>query len=352
VTTNVLIVDDSATARLALRWALESDPEIRVVGEAADRAEALELVAELEPDLVTMDVMLRHDDGIDVAAALMTGSPVPILIVTGRDLRDPQLVYQTMEAGALDVFPKLPVATSPEYDPQRRRLVRLVKALAGVHVVRRRPRRASRPERGPLPVPRPLGGVCEVALLGASTGGPPVLAQLLERIPAPAPLPIVVVQHMAMGFAEGFASWLSAATRHCTRIVEKACSLEPGVVYLAPSDRHLVFTARQSLGLSDEAPRFYQRPSVDVLFETAAVAVGGAAIAVLLTGMGRDGAAGLAALKRAGAYTIAQEPASCAVASMPETAIAAGAVEVVLPPDELAQALATAVVASAKLPSR
>ena len=337
MTTNVLIVDDSATARHALRLALESDPGVRVVGEAADRTEALDLVERLGPHLVTMDVVLRREDGIEVAAALMARSPVPILIVTARD-RDPQLVYETLEAGALEVVQKLPAPSSPDYAARRRRLVRLVKTLAGVHVVRRRRPRGG-DDRQPPPPAAPPAATWEVVLLGASTGGPPVLAHLLGHIEAPAPIPIVIVQHMATGFGEGFAAWLGALTGHPTQVVNGPRVLEPGVVYLAPSERHLVFDTRRSVCLNREPPRFYQRPSVDVLFESAAALVGGAAVAALLTGMGRDGAAGLAALHRTGAYTMAQKPSTCAVASMPETGITAGAADVVLAPDDIGAAL-------------
>ena len=151
-----MIFDDSATARHALRLALESDPVVRVVGEAADQTEALELIESLKPHLVTMDVVLRREDGIEVAAALMARSPVPILVVTARE-RDPQLVDETLEAGALEVVQKLPSPSSPDYAARRRRLVRLVKTLAGVHVVRRRrPRTAGGPR--PAPAAAPLAG--------------------------------------------------------------------------------------------------------------------------------------------------------------------------------------------------
>jgi two-component system chemotaxis response regulator CheB len=337
LTTRIVIVDDSSTARLALRRALETDASMRVVGEASNRERALELVASLKPQLVTMDVYLDREDGIEVTAALMQLSPVPILIVTGRNPSDPELVYEAMQAGALEVFGKLPAAHDPGYETQRQRLVRLVKALARVPVVRRR-RQGTPPPRLEMPLPRECRGPdgLDIALIGASTGGPPLLGRILQQIAAPAPVPIVIVQHMAVGFGEGFADWLAETSGHRTVIVSSDRVIVPGAIYLAPTGRHLVLRERRVVALSDEPPRWYQRPSVDVLFESAAEVVGTNAVAVLLTGMGRDGAAGLAALRRAGAYTVAQAPATCTVASMPAAAIAAGAADAVVTPDDLA----------------
>ncbi len=341
--TTIIIVDDSATARLALRRALERDPEVQVVGEAADRKTALTLVESLRPSIVTMDVYLESDNGIEVTAALMTRSPVPILIVTSRDPSDPRLVYQAMEAGALDVFGKLPGEKNIAYEVQQQRLVRLVKALSRVPVVRRRraitPLREDTEERPRRSRTVAVPASCRAILIGASTGGPPVLAELLRGIKPPSPRPIVIVQHMAVGFNEGFAAWLKVATGHEVVIVEEPRALRPGVVYLAPVGRHLVFAAEEVLGLVDDPPRVYQKPSVDVLFESAAKLVGSRAVAVLLTGMGRDGAAGLLALRRSGAYTMVQELGTCVVAGMPGSALELGAAAAALPPLEIARRL-------------
>lgn len=351
----VVVVDDSVTARRALRHALESDPEIHVVGEAEDCATALALVQTLRPDLVTMDIGLRREDGIEVAATLMTHAPVPILIVTAQDVQDGQLAYQAIEVGALDVCGKLPALSHPSYEAQRQRFVRLVRSLAQVPVVRRRrasvAARAALRRVAPTPTSRGLEAptsspgysahprAIEVALLGASTGGPPVLAEILRHVRTPAPRPIVIVQHMAAGFGEGFAAWLATVTGHRTLIVQRPEVLQPGVVYLAPAALHLVLLDRRLLGLSDAVPAHYQKPSIDVLFASAAEKIGAPLVAALLTGMGADGAEGLLALREAGAHTLAQTPSSCAVSSMPEAAIDAGGALEVLDPEQIGERL-------------
>ena len=253
--TRVLIVDDSATARHALREALRTDSSIEVVGEAATGDQAGREVLRLRPDIVTMDVYLHRENGIDVAATLMRDMPLPILVVTGRDPGDPKLLYDALAAGALDVFCKLPIRTAPTYDVQRRRLIRLLLALSRVPVVRRRRAMVAR-QVPPAPITRPMNDTSrrpEVILLGASTGGPPVVAELLRSLPSPCALPIVLVQHLAEGFDTGFATWLKEVTGHSIEIVRAPTFARSGRVYLAPSGHHLVFSSRGALALSEKS---------------------------------------------------------------------------------------------------
>ena len=345
MTTRVLIVDDSAVARQALRVALTADRGLRVVGEAATGVEALQLIDELRPDIVTMDVFLRAENGIDVAAAIMSRCPVPILVVTAKNPSEPGLLYSALEAGALDVWAKPPPRRSAHYEEQRARLVRVIKALARVPVVRRFRRRPASAGQRPSPVQSPAdaelrdAGRIAAILIGASTGGPPVLARILRDLRAPFEIPIVIVQHMAPGFGPGFVEWLSDVSGHRVRIVERATTLSPGAVVLAPPERHLVFRGLHLVAPLDDVRRDYQRPSINTLFESAARHLGSRAIAVVLTGMGRDGADGLAMLKSAGAVTMVQSPPSCAVSSMPVSALAAGGVGHSVEPGAIAERL-------------
>jgi two-component system chemotaxis response regulator CheB len=176
-------------------------------------------------------------------------------------------------------------------------------------------------------------------VIGASTGGPPVLEAILKELPNPFPTPIAVVQHMTAGFNREFARWLSEVTGRRAVMVEEPVFMEPGVVYLATDDRHLVLTSRFELAPSDSNERRFQRPSVDVLFESAARHFGSQVAAVLLTGMGSDGIEGMAALKACGAFTLAQKPESCVVDSMPRGAIDREIVDVVADPAGIAAAL-------------
>ncbi len=335
--TTVLIVDDLSTARMALRMALEADPDIEVVAEASCGSEALRLIERWQPALVTMDLFLRRENGLDVAAAIMAASPRPILIVTSADTSDGELVFRAVKAGVLDVAAKLPPPHSPDYEARRKRLVRMVKALSKVPVVRRfhaskaASMQALRPPQARVRQPiRSKGAGYQMLLIGTSTGGPPALAALLDQLEAPFPVPIAVVQHMATGFMAGFAAWLRQVTAHPIVSVVRRMRPSPGTVYLPPDDHHLRVTSARMIEPSAEPPHDYQRPSVDILFKSAAVHLDSGAIAIILTGMGGDGSQGMLALYEAGAVTIAQDPATCVVGSMPQRAIALGGVDKIL----------------------
>lgn len=345
----VLIVDDSATARLALRLALESDPGIRVVAEAAAHDDALEKARSSRPDLITMDVFLRRESGLDVAASIMAQIPCPILVVTGGDISEAGLVYRAIEAGALEVCAKPPSPRHPRYASSRDRLIRLVRLLAAVPVVKRRsrsarpgPERQRGSSRGSSSSPRPPRSAArpEILLIGASTGGPPVLREIVAGLGNSFPLPVVVVQHIAPGFASSLASWLRSVGSLRVALVSSTTRLEPGTLYLPDDGIHVIVESRRAVSISTAPPRNHQRPSIDPLFESAASVYGAEAVGALLTGMGDDGVAGMVTLGQAGAYTIAQEPTSCAVDSMPANAIKKGAVAKILPPHAIAAEVA------------
>ncbi len=327
----VLIVDDSATARLALRGAIERDPELYVIGEAACGSEALTLARRHRPAVITMDVVMRDESGIDVAAAIMAECPSPIVIVTACDTSSPKLAYQALQAGALELVSKLPHPRAADYATRAADLTRLLRNMARVpvvHRVRRAPIVTS-PQTEPPRAPgraRP-----RLVVLGASTGGPIRVRELLTALPQRLPVGIAVAQHIARGFGKGFATWLTETTGKRCLYVDQRMPIEPGTVYIAPDDANLVvdralYAAPQAAGTD------YGTPNVDVLFRSAAAALGPAVLSILMTGMGSDGAAGTAELARAGATTFVQDPKTCAVSSMPEAALRAGTVSAVLEP--------------------
>jgi len=354
----VLIVDDSATARLALRFALGSEPGVEIIGEVAQGERVVGEVRRLRPDIVMMDVYLDRQNGIDVAAALMQEQAVPILVVTASNPDCPALAYRAMAAGVLEVCAKLPAVTAPDYEPRRRELVRLVRALARVPVVHRR--RSVRPSAPPssgrlgsgdrqsedcdptssritldaIGEPR---SAARYLLIGASTGGPGIVRDLLCAAPRRLAVPVVVAQHIAHGFAPGLVEWLASESRRSIRLVSVPTMPEGDVVYLPPVGRHLEL--RGGVLVPVDIPGAVHTPSIDRLFCSAARVPSGGTVAVLLTGMGRDGATGLGALARAGATTIAQLPSTCVVDSMPRTAIEEGAARLVLTPAEIVEAL-------------
>ena len=345
----VLVVDDSAVARRVLTRILSAAEDVEVVGEAADRTSALVAAHRLSPDVVTMDVRLGADDGVALTAELMAEAPTRVLIVTGALGEDATIAFRAIEAGALDVLPKPHGGAHPARAREERRLVRAVRALAGVPVVRRRPPRSRQrslddaPRTTPPQARRraPPRAAARLIVVGASTGGPGAIHGLLsaiaDELAATLP-PIVIVQHIVEGFGAGFAAWLSGEVGRPAQIARAGQRLGAGTIVVAPDDAHVVVTPELTIHIDHGPPRRYQRPSVDVLFESA-VALGAQVDAVLLTGMGSDGARGLAALREAGARTFAQTPAQCVVDAMPNAAVALGGVDHVLPVEEIAAAL-------------
>lgn len=344
----VFLVDDSKTALLALRNCLERDPEILVVGEAQNGSEALRLIKRYNPDLVTMDVYLTEENGLDIAAQIMAESARPIIVVTGIDPSDPRLIYKAMQRGVLDVFPKLPASTDPLYESRQRQLINLVRNLSQVPVIHQIRCKTTGPSR-PMSTstrlikrkhPRGEYPRAQVLLIGASTGGPPVVCELLRSLPKPCPIATVVVQHISEGFGDSFVKWLSQATGRNTVLVDKRTAIDTGTLYVAPDSRNIVFSSKTHLDL-ERKEHSGIKPSIDLLFNSAARFFGPNTIGVLLTGMGVDGSNGLSNLIKAGALTMAQSPDSCVVDSMPRAAIALNAATKVMPPNEISFTLRT-----------
>jgi two-component system, chemotaxis family, protein-glutamate methylesterase/glutaminase len=329
----VLVAEDSPTLRILIRRTLENDPEILVVGEAADGEEAIALCRRLNPDIVTMDIHMPRMDGYEAIRHIMAETPRPIVVLTSTE-SDISLgtTYKAIQVGALMVIRK-PKAM-PGVDPEADNLISQIKAMADVKVVRRnRWSQMDRPKMtGKTVMPR-SSHVEPVRLvaIGASTGGPPALQTILSRLPAGFPAPILVVQHISRNFINGLATWLKETTPLQVRVAQPYEKLKPGTVYLAPDEKHLTITAEGSLWLNSMPLVDGHCPSATVLFESAAAAKGPETAGVILTGMGSDGARGLKALHDAGGYTIAQDEASCIIFGMPKEAVAMGAVNEVLP---------------------
>lgn len=321
----VLIAEDSDTTRALLVAMLSADPEIEVIGQATNGARAVELTKELQPDVVTMDIKMPLLDGYEATRKIMTEAPTPIVIVSANvEPRDVDTAMHALRAGALAVHRTPSGPSSEHFEEIRRRFVETVKAMSKVKVVRRWPDR--RPAAG-LRAPERRGA--DIVAIAASTGGPAALLSLLTRLPADFPVPIVTVQHIARDFVNGCADWLNALSPLRVKVAEHRERLEPGTVYFAPDDRHL--GVADGHALLDAAPAIEGfRPSGTYLFRSVAEAYGARAVAVILTGMGRDGVDGLHHVREAGGEVIAQDEASSVVFGMPQAAIAAGLASAVL----------------------
>lgn len=337
-TLRVLVVEDSITVLAHIREVLAAQRDIEVVGEAHDGARAVALCQQLRPDVVSMDMMLPGMDGQAATEAIMAHCPTPILIVSSSTNRGELLrTYEALAAGAVEVLEK-PSAGQPEGEWEER-YVTLLRLVARIRVITHvRARIGGRPAAGLSalpPTPRRA-----VLALGASTGGPGALMKVLQALPAPAPLPLLIVMHINAVFSRGFAEWLDAQTPHRVRYAHGGERLHDlaGQVVLAPPDVHMVVRGGQ-IELSHAPPRHSCRPSVDELFESLAAEIGPGVAAALLTGMGRDGAQGLLAIRRAGGSTLAQDEASSMVYGMPREAAQLGAAERVLPLTDIGPAL-------------
>lgn len=342
--TRVLIAEDSATIRYHLTMLINATPGIKVIGEAKNGEEAVAMVAELRPDVVSMDINMPLMDGLEATRRIMSGHPTPVVVVSGLVEKDVELSMMAIEAGALAVVEKPPDRLDPQYEAKQRQLVRTLLAMANVSVVRRAlPRGEDAPKYiPPVPIPTTKPSRPEMIVIGASAGGPSALNQLLGELPADLPVPVVIVQHMPPEFMNGLSRWLGKNSRLRVTVALDNLPLHSGTAYLAPGAAHLSVVRTQSglvARLQHEQGTHRHQPSVDVLFHSVAQVCGARAIGVILTGMGDDGASGLLALHRAGARTFAQDRKSATVFGMPGAALAIGAAEKEIALTELPNAI-------------
>jgi two-component system chemotaxis response regulator CheB len=349
----ILVVEDSLTIRRRFCEILAADPELEVVGEAEDGKRAIELCEALRPDVMTLDMVLPVMSGLTATEYIMAYRPTPILIVSASTNRGELFkTYDALAAGALDVLEKPGV---DDVDAAwERRFVAAVKLIARIKVITHPRARldatrrsaaaiedsatASPPRRGTDHSPSERYGV---VAFGASTGGPAAIVKVLRGLPKGLRVPVLFVLHIDEPFGAAFAEWLEHQTPHRVAYAREGEHLDSlrGQIIMAPPGRHLT-VAGARLRLSADPPRHSCRPSVDVLFESLALERGAQVVACLLTGMGRDGAAGLLAIRRAGGFTLAQDESTSVVYGMPREAAVLGAAQMVLPLDQIGPEIA------------
>jgi two-component system, chemotaxis family, protein-glutamate methylesterase/glutaminase len=330
----VLIADDSTTFRAVLRTVLTRSPDLEVVGEAIDGAQAVEKVLAERPDVVTMDVRMPGQDGIAAIREIMARAPTPVVVVSAEGGPSHQaVVFRALSAGAVEVLAKPSSSEPSRFEREAEAICLAVRAVAGLKLAGRS-RPAEVPARRPGPGRRPARAVG----LAASTGGPPALARLLSALPGRFPAPILVVQHIAEGFEGGLARWLAGETALSVKLAEHGERLEAATVYIAPQASHLTVRAG-AVFLDGGPPQGGFRPSANALFRSLAREFGPSAAGVILTGMGDDGVEGLRDLDERGGATLAQGPASSVVYGMPRAAFERGAARQLLELDDLAATL-------------
>ncbi len=360
----ILIVDDSRLVRDILKDIFAQDDGLEVIGEACNGHEALQMTKQLRPDILTMDIQMPDMDGFEATEQIMAYCPTPILIFSSAiDKSEQYTSFKAIALGALDNMSK-PDITMEGFRDVAAQLVKKIKMLSNIRVIphiRGKLKHQHVPEAVPEaetesrdslmePIQRLLQGYaephlpaetnCRVIAVGASTGGPMALERMLSRFPADFPVGIVVVQHMARGFMDSYCEWLDNKIALTVKVAEQGERIQGGVVYFAPDDVQLEIAEDNTICLLRNAPQWGEfKPSVNHLFKSAAQSLGTAAIGVILTGMGSDGAEGMQYLYDCRAHTIAQDQATSLIYGMPRAAVENNCVRAVLPLDQIPEAI-------------
>lgn len=336
----VLIVDDSAYVRKVVRQMLSRSPFLEVVGAARDGEEALELVEQLRPDVVTLDLNMPRLDGLDFLRRQMARRPVPVVLLSAASETGEQ-VMQALDAGAVDVVQKPTALASERVLEVADDLIAKVKAAA--HAKIRLPSASVAPS---VPSASSRSLRTDILVIGVSTGGPQALKQIVPRLPPDFPVPVALVLHMPVGFTELFARNLGEASRLAVAEARDGERVRPGVVLIAPAGYHLTFSRRQdgtvATHLDIQPLNTPHRPAVDVLFRSAAEVYGDRVLAVVLTGMGADGTQGAAWVKAQGGRVFSEAEETCVVYGMPRSVVEAGLSDVSIPLPNMARAISEA----------
>ncbi|MEZ5435675.1 MAG: chemotaxis-specific protein-glutamate methyltransferase CheB [Pseudomonadales bacterium] len=327
-TIRILVVEDNLVVQHYIRGALSTEPCNEIIAVIDNGIDALQAISTLKPDVVLLDLFLPGMDGIDVIRRVMADAPCPIVVLSAElDRKDQDLTFEAQRAGAVSVLAKPVGMEAEQFQQFSQTLCKTIKLMSQVKVTRRW---LSTPNTPPPPViptsttaPRTLKD-CTLVAIGSSTGGPAALYSILEALGSDFPFSVLIAQHIAVGFATTLSDWL-AKTGCPIHIPEQGEVMQRGQVYLSPDNKHLVLGANQTLfHVDNPSARF--TPSVDMLFDSVAHNYSGKIAAIILTGMGNDGTAGMHHLYRRGALTIAEDESSCVVFGMPAAAIAAGIV--------------------------
>ena len=335
----VLIVDDSKVTQKFLTNLFSFNPDFEVVGTAGSGFEAIELVKEKKPDVITMDIHMPAMDGFEATRKIMETFPTPIVIVSGssktKEMAD---TFKLLEAGALALVIHPPDFEDPQFEAFSKELIQTVKLMSEVKVVRLLPKNRKELTKPGLvqPIENDLMRI-KVIAIGASTGGPMTLQKILSRLPDDFQLPVLIVQHIAKGFIKGFCEWLSSTSGIKLKIAEEGEALKAGFGYIAPDNFHMGLTRGSKIILSNEPPENGLKPSVSHLFRTVAQFVGPHALGVLLSGMGRDGVDELKIMKDMGALTLVQNEETSVVFGMPGEALRIGAADYALSPENITE---------------
>ncbi len=334
----VLLIDDSPIVLNILKRILDKSPEVLVIGTAKNGSEGLEQVRFLNPDVICTDLMMPVMDGLEFTKQLMETSPKPILVISAALQGENETnVFQLLEAGALDIFPKPAGGTDKDYDLIRDRLVSKIRVIKSIPVYKKAKKNPTIETASYPALPSHSSKqIIKFLAIGASTGGPNAVQQILGHLPKEISVPVLCVQHISDGFIDSMVGWLGQNTKLKVKIMQEGETPVAGTVYFPQNLKHMVIGSDGKLHVSNDPPFNGHSPSVNVLFKSLAMYAGDKTLAVILTGMGDDGATGLLTIKHTGGKTIGEAESTCVVYGMPKVAKEIGALDIQLPIDKIA----------------
>lgn len=335
----LLIVDDSATYCELLKSIFSNVPDMTIVGIANNGRAAIKMASDLHPDVITMDVNMPDMNGYEATNAILQILPVPIIMVSSLN-RNHENDFNAMQAGAVAVVEKPGLVMDSTYKHGVESLIHLVRNMAKVKIFKRRFLQKETAPAHIAPVTTTVSN-CEIAAIGISTGGPPILADMLKMIPASLPFPICIIQHIPKGFSDSLIAWLAKVCPLPVVSMDDGDTLKPGTVYIAPGGSIASLKTAKTFSVVPETKINTPSPSVDVFFNSINKFYGPKALAVLMSGMGRDGALALSHLYNSGAETIVQDRESSVVYGMPEEALKLNAAKHVMTPEEIVAFITT-----------
>ena len=343
----ILLVDDSLVSRDYLMYLISRESDLKVIATASNGKEAVELALKYKPDVITMDINMPKLNGFQATREIMEKSPVPIIIVTASwDSKHVSTTFKALEAGAVSVIPKPFGSGHSDSEKLKKDFINTIRIMSEVRVIRRIKKQSHMNSNTNKQIIKSSPDVStdsrvyKIVAIGASTGGPQIIQQILNDLPDNFLLPILIVQHIASGFVEGFIDWLNTTTKLKIKIAEEGEQPMPGFVYLAPDDYHLgILKSSRTIKLSKAEKENGLRPAVSYLFRSVSEAYSNEVVGILLTGMGKDGSEELGLMKNIGALTIAQDEETSIVFGMPGEAVKLGAANLILDPKSIANKL-------------
>jgi two-component system chemotaxis response regulator CheB len=343
----VLIVDDSAFMRNTISSMIAADPELEVIGMARDGIEAIDKVASLKPDIVTLDVEMPRMDGIEALQHIMSKTPVPVLMVSSITTEGAEVTLDALDMGAVDFIPKNLSDLSINIVKIKEILLDKLKSIGRKGLVRQKKLKLSKPLKMPTPTQYASHRKTGIVAIGSSTGGPKALQIVISNIPKDFPVPILIAQHMPPAFTGPFAERLNQLSQLEVKEAEDGEPIKKGMVFIAPGGKHMGVKRKKitetSINISADNGEYIYKPSADYLMLSITETYSGQALGVILTGLGNDGTQGMKEIKNKGGRTIAESEESCVVYGMPKSVVEAGVADKIVKLDEIAGEIINAV---------